>query len=105
MKKTTTPEQTPSKDARQSHVDGGANSGTNPLADLLGATLSMSWQLALVVLIPIVGGFELDKKLHTLPFLTIVGFVLAMAGMSLVVWHQLQRIAPLASPQHKEHRS
>jgi hypothetical protein len=105
MKKATTPVQTPSKDARHSHVDGGINinSGTNPLADLLGATLSMSWQLALVVLIPIVGGFELDKKLHTLPILTIVGFVLAMAGMSLVVWHQLQLLAPLASSKHKEH--
>jgi hypothetical protein len=103
MKKTTTPVQTPSTDARQSHVDGGANSGTNPLASLLSATLSMSWQLALVVLIPIVGGFELDKKLHTLPFLTIVGFVLAVGGTSLVVWRQLQLIAPLASPQHKEH--
>ena len=86
-------------------MDGGADSGTNPLAMLLGATLSMSWQLALVVLIPIIGGFELDKKIHTTPLLTIVGFVLAMAGMSLVVWHQLQLFASLAPPEHKEHRS
>jgi hypothetical protein len=105
MKKTTTPVQTPSTDARESHVDGGTNSGTNLLAGLLGASLNMSWQLALVVLIPIVGGFELDQKLHTTPLLTIIGFVLAMVGMSLVVWHQLQLLTPIASPGHKESRS
>lgn len=84
---------------------GGAPTGNNPFAGLLVATLSMSWQLALVVLIPIVGGFELDKKLHTLPVLTIMGFALAMAGMGFVVWRQLRLIAPLSPPQHKDARS
>jgi F0F1-type ATP synthase assembly protein I len=85
-------------------MDGGLDSGTNPLADLLSATLSMSWQLAIVVLVPIIGGYELDKKLHTLPLLTVIGFIVAATGMALVVWRQLQLIAPLASPP-KEHRS
>lgn len=86
-------------------MDGGLGSGNNPLASLLSASLNMSWQLAIVVLVPILGGYELDKKLHTLPFLTIVGFVLAMAGMGFVVWRQLQLVAPLPQTRHKAHRS
>lgn len=54
----------------------------------------MSWQMALVVLIPIVGGFELDKRLNTLPAFTIIGFVLAMVGMALVVRRQLRQFGP-----------
>ncbi len=45
------------------------------------AAMNMSWQLAVVVLVPIIGGFELDQKLDTLPALTIAGFFIAMAGM------------------------
>ncbi len=52
--------------------------------------LDMSWRLALVVLVPIVGGFELDKHLKTAPLLTIVGFIIAMIGMALVLWRMLQ---------------
>ncbi len=56
----------------------------------------MSWQLAIVVLVPIIGGFELDKALGILPVLTVTGFVIAMTGMALVVWHQLQVFSPPA---------
>ena len=42
------------------------------------------------MLVPIIGGFELDKRLKTSPWLTIVGFILAMAGMALVMWRSLQ---------------
>src|SRR4051794_39016102 len=52
--------------------------------------LDMSWRLAVAVLVPIIGGFELDQKLKTAPLLTIVGFVLAMGGMALVMWQTLQ---------------
>jgi F0F1-type ATP synthase assembly protein I len=86
-------------------MDGGLDSGTNPLAGLLSATLSMSWQLAIVVLVPIIGGYELDKKLHTLPLLTVIGLIVATTGVALVVWRQLQLIASLAPPAPKEHRS
>ena len=46
----------------------------------LASALSMSWQLAIVVLVPIIGGYELDQHLKTTPLLTIIGFVVAMAG-------------------------
>jgi len=99
MKKTKAPATTPSPTL-------GDQSGTttNPKLAFMNAALSMSWQLALVVLVPVIGGFELDQKLGLTPLLTIVGFVLAMTGMALVVWRQLQLFSPPA-PTPKERRS
>lgn len=63
----------------------------SPTKEFLGAALNMSWQLALVVLVPILGGFQLDKVLNTLPAFTIIGFLTAMAGMAIVVWRAMKR--------------
>ena len=73
----------------------------NPRREFLVATANMSWQLAIVVLVPIIGGFELDKILKTVPAMTIAGFFLAMAGMAFVVWRQLQLYQPPASKSSK----
>jgi len=43
--------------------------------------LDMTWQLALVVIVPIVGGFALDKRYHTTPWLLLGGFVIAAVGV------------------------
>lgn len=56
--------------------------------------MNMSWQLAIVVLVPIIGGFKLDTTFGSTPALTIVGFFIAMGGMGLVVWRQLQIFTP-----------
>ena len=61
-------------------------SSSTPGREFLMAALSMSWQLAIVVLVPILGGFQLDKFFNTLPGLTMVGFIIAMAGMGIVGW-------------------
>ena len=53
------------------------------------AVLDMSWQLALVVLIPVIGGFELDKHLHSTPWLTLLGFVIAMGGSYVIMKRML----------------
>ncbi|HET9850566.1 MAG TPA: AtpZ/AtpI family protein [Candidatus Saccharimonadales bacterium] len=62
------------------------------------ALLDMSWRLALSVLVPIVGGFELDQHLGTTPALTIIGFLVAMAGVFLIlkrtVAHADERFRP-----------
>ena len=54
------------------------------------AVLDMSWQLAIVVLVPVIGGYELDKHMHSTPWLTIIGFVLAMAGAYFVMKRMLK---------------
>lgn len=49
------------------------------------ALLDMSWRLAITVLVPIIGGFELDEHLGTAPVLTIIGFLLAMVGVFVIM--------------------
>ena len=40
--------------------------------------LDMSWRLALSVLVPIVGGAQLDKHFKTSPIMLIIGFAVAI---------------------------
>ena len=47
--------------------------------------LDMSWRLAIVVLVPIIGSFKLDEALGTSPLLAIIGFLIAMTGMGIVM--------------------
>jgi len=54
-------------------------------SNFIGATVSMSWQLAIVFLIPVIGGYELDKVTKTSPIFFLGGFVLAMTLSVLVV--------------------
>ncbi len=48
--------------------------------------LGMSWQLAVVVLVPIVGGYMLDGRLHSTPWLTFTGLAIAAAAVFAVLW-------------------
>ena len=101
MSKTTAPVSTPSPTREQSQSSAAVGSSKNPHTEFFVAALNMSWQLAIVVLVPIVAGFKLDEKLNTAPALTIIGFVLAMAGMAVVVWRQLQLFGPSNAPNGK----
>jgi F0F1-type ATP synthase assembly protein I len=56
----------------------------------MSAALGMSWQLAIAVLVPVIGGYELDKALKTLPLFTLVGLILAMGLSSWVVLRALK---------------
>lgn len=55
--------------------------------------LDMTWQLALVVIAPIVGGYVLDQHYHKAPWLTLAGFAVAAVGVFAV----LSRIVAQAS--------
>ncbi len=70
------------------------NSEANPQSIVVGLTLSMSWQLASVVLIPVVGGHILDNHLHphATPIYTLVGLLLAIVGMIMVVRRTLKEL-------------
>jgi F0F1-type ATP synthase assembly protein I len=61
------------------------------------AALSMGWQLAVVVIVPIVGGFELDQHFHTSPVWEIIGFVVAALGFVVVVRRQLTDLNDLSN--------
>lgn len=64
----------------------------NPGSLALGLSLNMAWQLAAVVLLPIVGGYFLDQNFGSRPWFTVVGFALAMAGMLIVVSRTLEAL-------------
>jgi F0F1-type ATP synthase assembly protein I len=61
------------------------------------SVIDMSWRLAIVVLIPVIGGFEFDRRLNTSPWLTIVGFLVAMGGMYVVTKQTLVKATALSN--------
>jgi len=46
----------------------------------MSAVIDMTWQLAFVVLIPVIGGYKLDEHFKTSPLWLIIGCVLALVG-------------------------
>jgi F0F1-type ATP synthase assembly protein I len=89
---TTTPSPTPGAPKTEAK-----QAAASPRNEFMAAVLGMSWQLAVVVLIPIVGGFELDKVFATSPLLVILGFIIALAGFTLIIRRQLQIFTPPAA--------
>ena len=69
-----------------------------PSAAFIGMALEMSWRLAIVVLVPIIGGFYLDEAFNTTPLLVIVGFAVAMGGMYIVMRQTVQAANDLPVP-------
>jgi F0F1-type ATP synthase assembly protein I len=65
----------------------------NPSAVFVNMALDMSWRLAFVVVVPVVAGFKVDQHFGTSPLATIVGFLLALAGMAAVLRRMLQEVA------------
>ncbi len=84
MKKTKAPNKTLSPKATAQTENTKANK-SEARSLFFGAAIDMTWQMAIAVLVPIIGGFELDKALHTSPLFIIIGFVLAMIGTFLVI--------------------
>jgi F0F1-type ATP synthase assembly protein I len=76
--------------------------GKSPNAIFITMALDMSWRLALAILVPVIGGAELDRKLKTSPLLLIVGFIIAMGGMGLVLWQTLKTANNTSIPDKKD---
>ena len=85
MTETKTPETTPSPKPQVT-----VGKPESPQSVFVVMALDMGWRLAIVVLVPVVGGFELDTHLGTTPLLTVIGFILAMVGSGFVMWQTLQ---------------
>lgn len=94
MTKTTAPSKTPSPTGGSAQTTDNS-SYRDARRDFAVAVMNMSWQLAIVVLIPIAGGYQLDKVFNSAPALVLVGFFIAMAGTAAVVWRQLQTLSPM----------
>jgi F0F1-type ATP synthase assembly protein I len=57
--------------------------------------LSMSWQLLVVIILPIVGGHLLDGKYNTSPTWTIIGMVIGVAGTIVVVRQAMRQLSDI----------
>jgi hypothetical protein len=62
----------------------------NQNASLLDAAIQMSWKLAIAVLIPLIGGVKLDQHYKIFPYLTITGALIAIFGVTYVLWKVLR---------------
>ena len=63
------------------------------------ASLNMSWQLALVVLVPLVGGAQLDKVTHRNSLWVLVGLGIALLGSIAVMWRAMRAANRLPVPK------
>jgi F0F1-type ATP synthase assembly protein I len=65
----------------------------------VGMALNMSWQLAIVVLVPILAGVKLDKVFGSGNVFTFVGLGLALIGSIAVMWRTLRVANRLPVPK------
>lgn len=61
--------------------------------------LDMSWQLAVVVLVPMIVGALLDKKFNTAPTFVLMGLAVAVLGSIAVMWRIMQTANSLPVPK------
>ncbi|MEJ0073702.1 MAG: AtpZ/AtpI family protein [Candidatus Saccharibacteria bacterium] len=76
-----------------------ADKSLRPRDQFLNMALTMSWQLAIVVLVPVIGGVYLGKAVGAQVAWTIVGLVLAVLGTGVVLWRTLQTANRLPVPK------
>lgn len=61
-------------------------------SQFLSVTLNMGWRLAITVLVPLVAGIKIDQHFKSSPSYTLTGFMLAVAGGAVVVWHSVKDV-------------
>lgn len=72
----------------------GSNDSQGQGAVFVMAALDMTWRLVIVILVPVLGGYYLGQHFDANPALVILGFILAMIGMTVVMWRQMQKFSP-----------
>lgn len=79
------------------HTSSTSDSKLNQNA-FVGIALGMSWQLAVIVLVPILGGYKLDGSFNSAPWLTLIGLLLSIVGSILVVRRSLAQFGNFDVP-------
>lgn len=97
MSKTTaTPTSTKARGATQTNTE---KLGAIAKQQFVVAALHMSWQLIVVVLVPIIGGVELGNALGNKSLWIFIGLGLALLGTVLVLWRALRVANRLPVPK------
>jgi F0F1-type ATP synthase assembly protein I len=94
MKQTDTPPSTSVNEKQPTPAKTKASKNRSNKYEFIVAASNMSWQLAIVVLVPVIGGYKLDVKLNSSPVITIIGLIIAMIGSGLVLRNQLKKFGP-----------
>jgi Putative F0F1-ATPase subunit Ca2+/Mg2+ transporter len=81
------------------HTPSLAEQSTVVRGTFLNMALNMTWQLAIVVLVPILAGVKLDKDFKTGSTCTFIGLGLALLGSIAVMWRTLQVANRLPVPK------
>lgn len=96
-KKTAVPNTTPQ------FIKGGASSDRTQKArqrnQFVFMALNMSWQLAVVILLPVIIGVQADKMLGTSYIFALTGVVVGLAGSGLVMWRTMRIASRLPVPK------
>ena len=60
--------------------------------------LNMSWQIAVIVLLFVIGGYKLDAQNNTSPRFTLIGLLIAVVGSGLIVWKAVKDLDTSLKP-------
>ncbi len=88
MRKKSAPGPTPTTTKSGSQT----NSEVDLKSEFLSAAFGLSWQLALIVLIPVLGGHFIDDASHKTPLFTVIGLVIAVIGVVMVLKQTLKQV-------------
>jgi F0F1-type ATP synthase assembly protein I len=73
--------------------------GASAKQQFVSAALTMSWQLVVVVIVPIIGGTLLDKAFGTQEVFLFIGLGLAVLGTIVVLWKAAQTANRMPVPK------
>lgn len=87
------------KSVKTSSADGPVKESSNQRSVFVSMALTMSWQLALVVLVPIFAGAKLDRSVGSGDTYTFVGLGIALIGSIAVMWRTMQTANRIPVPK------
>jgi F0F1-type ATP synthase assembly protein I len=83
------------------------NLPSKPVADqnaaFTAAAIGMSWQLAIIVLLPVIGGYKLDQANGTSPWWTLAGVTLGVIGSIFVIRRALTSFGAFSAGDTNHH--
>jgi F0F1-type ATP synthase assembly protein I len=71
-------------------------------SQFVGATINLSWRLALTVIIPVLIGVKLDDKFNTSPSFVLTSLMLATVGACVAIWSTVKEINQLQADEDKK---
>ena len=71
----------------------------------MSGALNMGWQMAFMVIIPVILGVKLDDHFHTSPSYALAALVLAIGGAVVIVSNTIKQVRREQAEQEKEETS